>query len=800
MKVPIYIDYVKEARKIPSKSKVEHLLSLPEVELHEELKSLFEKMEDKDLIEMTHGNDEYGRDLVIEHKDPWGKRYIGVVVKKGDASGKITGKSAKVVDEIIMQTREALSQPCPLHEISTDIVRISEIRVIFVGKLTTTAVMRVVHEVKTAYVQPFAIGWLTEKFTEYYPEVFFQGKLAEYVKEQILILETKRESLIQLSPLSMSFISPWVSEIDAPSSFTQEVIETLRSRRLPFQDLEKVVEERKRVLLIGDPGTGKTTALAKIALDMFEKCIGVITSKKGVAQLEIPILIKASDLLSKDIEELIETRIPAGLVRERVKIRAILVDGLDEVKVDKRADIARVLDDYCQSYAYGLVISTRKVEALKDAITPFKQYELLPFEYKQAIAFVQRFVKDAELLRIIDEGLRRKDLKMSLTPMALELLIQIATVEKEIPATITEIFERFTDGVLGRFDAAKGIMSVFEYFIKKRFLAELAWSEFYLKDRLIISRKDFDDFVQEYAEKYGKVKQELEQFLSEIVRAGILQIGDSVYFRHRSFLEFSSAFRLAQHRADHKNLNEDVANIHFDLMWTEIAFFYIGILREVSEQIVQKLDEYDESSFEFKMQKALIGRLLQAGWDTPSEIKLKAMEVALRQIKNIRHDLDSAIESTIKSRGIPIPAIFPDFFLMSLAEYSFGSITFLNEVLSLCNRLSIDNDHDSLLKCLLLLWANRRRLTTSQTKEIITSALSVLSELEKLQKLTVRDKYINLFMLQHIEEEDTKLLKHIGRKMNSMRRLYPSEMRRLLPKPGVGMDIRVKGRRKRTRK
>ena len=195
----------------------------------------------------------------------------------------------------------------------------------------------------------------------------------------------------------------------------------------------------------------------------------------------------------------------------------------------------------------------------------------------------------------------------------------------------------------------------------------------------------------------------------------------------------------------------------------------------------------------------LIGRLLQAGWDTPSEIRLKAMAVALRQVESIRNELDSALEKSVKAQGIPIPAIFPDFFLMALAEYSFGSITILNEVIFLCEGLSVDNQHDSLLKCLLLLWANRRRLTTSQTKQIIPLTLDMLSELEKSQKLMIRDEYIDLFMLQHIEKEDTELLEHIEKKMRRMRRLYSTEMRRLLPKPGAGMDIRVKGRRKRTR-
>ena len=43
------------SKKSPFESRVKHLLSFPEVELHEELKSLFEKMDDKNLVEITHG-------------------------------------------------------------------------------------------------------------------------------------------------------------------------------------------------------------------------------------------------------------------------------------------------------------------------------------------------------------------------------------------------------------------------------------------------------------------------------------------------------------------------------------------------------------------------------------------------------------------------------------------------------------------------------------------------------------------------------------------------------------------------
>jgi hypothetical protein len=378
---------------------------------------------------------------------------------------------------------------------------------------------------------------------------------------------------------------------------------------------------------------------------------------------------------------------------------------------------------------------------------------------------------------------------MSLTPLSLELLVEIATVEKEIPASLTEVYERFTDIALGRYDIARGIESVFEYFIKKEFLAELAWHGYFLKNQLAISRSDLDSFVENYIQRHKQIRPKFKQFLAEIDRAGILQIGETVLFRHRSFLEFFSAFRLFKHQAEHMNLADDVANIYFDYMWTDVAFYYIGILREITEQIAEKLDRYDETHFESMILKVLIGRLLQAGWYTPSEIKLHAMSIALRPIELIRKLLEDAIKSVQK----PIPAIFTDFFVMALAEYSFGSRTFLEEVTALCGGLSTAGDSNSMMNCLLLLWANRNKLTPRQLNEHSSMALKALSQLELQGKLTVKDKFVSLFVLEHVEKSDVKLMKQIRRKMLGVRKHYPAEMRKLLPAPGTGLRRKRKG-------
>ena len=59
-------------------------------------------------------------------------------------------------------------------------------------------------------------------------------------------------------------------------------------------------------------------------------------------------------------------------------------------------------------------------------------------------------------------------------------------------------------------------------------------------------------------------------------------------------------------------------------------------------------------------------------------------------------------------------------------------------------------------------------------------------------KLSVRDKFVNLFMLQQVETENKKILRSIGRKMSRTKKLYPDDMRWLLPPPKIRASLSFK--------
>ena len=120
------------------------------------------------------------------------------------------------------------------------------------------------------------------------------------------------------------------------------------------------------------------------------------------------------------------------------------------------------------------------------------------------------------------ESLERIKAQILLVPLSLLLLVELVEEHKEIPASVTELYDRFFDMALGREDTEKGIKTLFDYLVKKRFLGVLAYHEFREKNRLGSPREDFDRFTMSYAEQYGWYSENLESFVQEIERTGIL--------------------------------------------------------------------------------------------------------------------------------------------------------------------------------------------------------------------------------------------------------------------------------------
>jgi hypothetical protein len=299
------IEISQKAKSIPLKSRKNILRSFKETEIHDYIKILFEKMESDYHVEITHGPNELGKDLVIVKKDAFSTDVIGVIVKKGDIKGTTVGevdklkdkinvefknKSKKRLDEIESQIKQSISHPAELKEIFKSLP-ITKCFVILIGEFSKQAKERINKEINNVYIELFDINWLVKNFTENYPQIFFQGQILDFVMDKIKELEKKHWLTQKNLNLSDYYIEPWVKKSKEPFKLGKNSsIKKEKEKKFIITGISSILKKDSRIILTGEPGSGKSMALAKIGIDALKKAsVLKQISKDRKEKTEIPL-------------------------------------------------------------------------------------------------------------------------------------------------------------------------------------------------------------------------------------------------------------------------------------------------------------------------------------------------------------------------------------------------------------------------------------------------------------------------------------------------------------------------------
>jgi len=363
------------------------------------------------------------------------------------------------------------------------------------------------------------------------------------------------------------------------------------------------------------------------------------------------------------------------------------------------------------------------------------------------------------------------------------MLLQLVEEEREVPASVTELYDRFTDTVLGRDDKQKGILVLFEYLVKKRFLAALAYHEFLKKDRLTIPRSDFNAFQKSYAREYGLTDESLDDFAREIERADLLDLRDEVEFKHRSFLDYFTAFHLFHRRDEIPDLPPMIVDLYFSDVWADVAFFFVGLKRELTESMLTQIIERDVSGIIGKIDKFNVGRLLQAGWHSPKSVKTYGIREGFALLPAIKEEF----KELTKENRQKYPTILADFFALSLSRVCFRSRSLSRDLLGFYQEVISGSWPESLAVEIPLLGILRDFVDPTEFRELLDQCL------DRLKEAPVQEQAAALIMLPLIETDDAELKKSLKRRLLSLRRRYPEVLKNLLPPRRKG--FRQKGRK-----
>lgn len=625
-----------------SRSKLQKLKALSENELRQDvIIPLLLNMKYRN-VQDTHGADEFGKDIVCQYDTGLQTLNTAIVVKKGDVSGstspKSTGGTLGVIREQIHLAlsvqSEDLNAKAPLT-ITNVIVWIS-------GKFKSKARHQITYDRSNAYVNiEFRDGAKTvELLDAHYPEYWTIGDhtIVNYfsnAREK----HSKLEDILALGSaparhhLPKIFVPPRLALIPKVRS-KQSTQKQRPMKEVPFTDL--LESSNDRIAIIGDLGTGKSTALRRILLLTIE------SNLRDSHKYPVPIYIRFRDIdfstndpIIKALQSEFASLAPSEQESDIDEILEdghllVLIDGLDELESKER--IERALEElnlFSQVYSRSrIVITSRSIEILETTsmLARFTMYRILYLNFTQVKTMIRRWFADN-----VDDGekLIREILNpvtftsIPLTPFTMAMLAAVYRGNThDLPANLTELFNKYVGQALGQWDSNKGIESQIEWKLKKSMLCELAW-HLLQSDELGITFEAFETLVDAKLTEVG-LPYEGGDLVDQIIeRSGLLvpTVNNEYAFKHHAFFSYFSGHSLIV-QPEHKRL---IAEHFYDMTWSKTIFFAFGTKYNDSSYLTYVVENVPIPTVNLLYYAVQLGMITQASYYVSNDIKTEAI-------------------------------------------------------------------------------------------------------------------------------------------------------------------------------
>jgi HEAT repeat protein len=234
-------------------------------------------------------------------------------------------------------------------------------------------------------------------------------------------------------------------------------VKTFRASKADLQDRQEEKPEQlavldglrqygsEHVLLVGKPGSGKSTSLQRFLLEEAENCLEAI--EQGKTEIPpLPILIElrglSGSILAAIQEKLgwlvdLDEQTLKALLRDRRLLP--LLDGLNELPNEEAWQAVDQFRQVCVDLKVPLIITTRELGSglVQGKV---KKLEMLPLTKPQMWEFVQKRLPEAgkELWRRIQGQIE----ELAETPLLLQMLCDVFAENGEMPKSRGDLFRK----------------------------------------------------------------------------------------------------------------------------------------------------------------------------------------------------------------------------------------------------------------------------------------------------------------------------------------------------------------------
>jgi hypothetical protein len=577
-----------KADAISRRKKERFLLSLSEDDFRDRaVRPLFHRRGLRDGRDVC-GPDEEGKDAIFIATDALGLDDV-IVVQTKSGNLNLARKASQNLENAVTQLRTALATKVSLLA-SKQKKLPSKAILCASGAINEAARKHVIETVDSPHVVFLDRDELIPLIDQDYPELWLDidAEILPYMRGLRSAIETASETIAitEMLPTAGAAASDqlfvtihvWKTAV-ALKKQKGMVRQTPKFENVPVTDL--VEKDERLILLLGDAGVGKSTCIRRLAY--------VLAGRRFEIESEtrIPVLLRAvdvarqemalADLCARETQRIGNSSNTAFTAEDLESGQlVVLIDALDELQDDgeRQYVVNRVLEFNDRYSACQVIATSREYGTLKglEGYDSFDRYRVSKIDYKQAEEMVDRLEKKGSLPKNASKEVIRRlqDVHgMDLNPLLVAVFA--ATTEysrQDIPANITELFKKFTEMMLGRWDASKGFAHQYQAPVKDFVLTRIAY-DMHWRGTTQVSVEAFRMMLEAELTSRGH-EANVEELLDEIInRSGLLRtVGDHIEFRHLLLQEFFAGRGIP---------SEDLLEkLIFDEWWRRALVFYFG--------------------------------------------------------------------------------------------------------------------------------------------------------------------------------------------------------------------------------
>ena len=344
----------------------------------------------------------------------------------------------------------------------------------------------------------------------------------------------------------------------------------------------------EHVLLVGRPGSGKTTALWRLLLEEAQKA-------KENKNSRIPVLVELKYFKTSTIDLINDFLYRHGINLEAEKkdeiIKSLLsdgklillIDGLNELPSEEARRELRIFRE--NNKTVPMIFTTRELGMGGD-FGISKRLEMSHLTEVQIKEFVLSYLPEVgdRMLKCLSGRLK----ELARTPLFLLMLCSIFKAKQQIPRNLGLVFREFTK----KYEQSKEdfSISVQSRRLWPQILEYLAFkmmeSDVPTELRLVISRDEAEEIILTFLEKkrFRNAVENTPVFLDDLLKYHLIQTApdEKIEFRHQMLQEYYAAEYLSHFFNPHSKIQDDEFKRKYlnYLKWTQSIAIMCNLIKD----------------------------------------------------------------------------------------------------------------------------------------------------------------------------------------------------------------------------